>query len=130
MSDLPDRAYMTPLLNRIADIAGERAAIILGREKAGQQIYIPETVSEGHWLCELIGLEAATKLSSSLGSQKIVVPPALGGDKRRRAAILAEMIDKGYSNNQIVRATGVSLSTVTLHRNRRPKADDPQGSLF
>lgn len=130
MTHLSDRAYMTPLLNRIADVAGERAALILGREKAGEQIYVPERATEDHWLSELIGIEAATRLTTIFGSQKLLIPPALAGDKRRRAATIAEMIDKGYSNNQIIRATGVSMSTVTLHRKKLPKPDDPQGSLF
>lgn len=129
MSDLPDRAYMTPLLNRIADVAGERAAIILGREKAGLQIYIPEKVSADHWLVEMIGLQAAAAMSEKFGSQKIDIPPALGGDKKRRAAAIAEMIDKGYSINKIVSLTGVSRSTVKEHLKKRPR-DDRQGTLF
>ena len=37
-----DRAFFSPLLNRIADVAGERAALILGREKACQTVYFPK----------------------------------------------------------------------------------------
>ncbi|CUX57632.1 MULTISPECIES: helix-turn-helix domain-containing protein [Agrobacterium] len=129
MSDLPDRAYMTPLLNRIADVAGERAAIILGNERAGQQIYVPKRMKEDHWLAELIGFDAATAMSRKFANQKIDIPPALGGDKKRRAATIAQMIDKGYSINTIVRLTGVSRSTVKEHLKRRPR-DDRQGSLF
>ncbi|CDN93442.1 MULTISPECIES: winged helix-turn-helix domain-containing protein [Agrobacterium] len=129
MSDLPDRAYMTPLLNRIADVAGERAAIILGREKAGQRISIPNSMPANHWLAELIGHDAAKAMAEKFGSQKIDIPPALGGDKRRRAMTIAQMIDKGYSINEIVRATGVSRSTVKEHLKKRPR-DDRQGSLF
>ena len=129
MSDLPDRAYMTPLLNRIADVAGERAAIILGREKAGQRISIPNSMPANHWLAELSGHDAAKAMAEKFGSQKIDIPPALGGDKRRRAMTIAQMIDKGYSINEIVRATGVSRSTVKEHLKKRPR-DDRQGSLF
>jgi len=129
MSHLTDRAYMTPLLNRIADVAGERAAIILGNERAGQQIYVPKHMKEDHWLAELIGFDAATAMSRKFANQKIDIPPALGGDKKRRAATIAEMIDKGYSINTIVRLTGVSRSTVKEHLKRRPR-DDRQGSLF
>ncbi|MFK3690397.1 hypothetical protein ACI2J4_08915 [Agrobacterium tumefaciens] len=128
MSDLPDRAYMTPLLNRIAEVAGERAAIILGREKAGLQIYIPETITPKHWLAELIGFDAAKAMAVVWGSKHIVVPPAMNGDKRRRASTIAELIEKGYSNNQIVELTGVSRRTVIEHRRKRP--DDRQASLF
>ncbi|OCJ63996.1 hypothetical protein A6U96_09335 [Agrobacterium tumefaciens] len=130
MSDLPDRAYMTPLLNRIADVAGERAALILGREKAGEQIYVPERMTAEHWLADLVGYESAVAIAEAWGSQHIVVPAALGGQKRRRAATIAEMIFKGYSNNEIVRATGVSFSTVTKHRAKLSYRDDTQGELF
>ena len=99
MTDLPDRAYMTPLLNRIADVAGERAAVILGREKAGQQIYVPENATPDHWLSELIGLDAAKAMAVRWGSKHIVIPAALAGDKIRRATTIAEMLDKGYSIN-------------------------------
>lgn len=129
MSHLTDRAYMTPLLNRIADVAGERAAIILGREKAGQRISIPNRMPADHWLVDLIGPEAANAMAEKFGSQKIDIPPALGGDKRRRAMTIAQMIDKGYSINEIVRATGVSRSTVKDHMKKRPR-DSRQGSLF
>lgn len=125
---LPDRAWMTPLLNRIADVAGERAALLLGREKAGQQIYIPDRIPSGHWLSELVGEEAATAIAEKWGTQHMVIPAALNGDKRRRSATIASMIEKGYSNNEIVRLTGVSFRTVTNHRQRY--VDDRQGELF
>lgn len=118
---------MTPLLNRIADVAGERAALILGREKACEKIYIPATVTEDHWLPKLIGLEPALALCKSYGGEKIEIPPAMAGDKRRRAQLIAEMIDKGYSTNAIARQLGVTHKTVQLHRR---KVDDGQGNLF
>lgn len=128
-SILSDRAWFTPLLNRIADVAGERAALILGAEKAGQQIYIPEKMAADHWLARMIGLEEAAKMSVVWGSKHIDIPPALGGDRKRRAMTIAQLLDKGYSINRIVQATGVSRSTVREHSKKRPK-DDGQGSLF
>lgn len=128
-SVLSDRAWFTPLLNRIADVAGERAAMILGVEKSGQQIYIPEKMAEDHWLARMIGLEPAAKMSVVWGSKHIDIPPALGGDRKRRASTIAQLLDKGYSINRIVQVTGVSRSTVREHSKKRPK-DDGQGSLF
>lgn len=124
-----NRIWMTPMLNSIAEIAGERAAIILGREKAGQQIYIPNAMTPDHWLADLVGLDAASAMAAHYGSQKIVLPAALGGDKRRRAAAIAEMAEKGYSLNKIVRLTGLSRSTVQSHM-KRHRPDSAQGSLF
>ncbi|TWC85637.1 regulatory LuxR family protein [Rhizobium sp. SJZ105] len=127
MSDLPDRAYMTPLLNRIADVAGERAALILGREKACERIYIPNVVTADHWLSVLVGIEPAQAICDAFGGDKLEIPPAMAGDKRRRAATIAQMIEKGYSNNAIARALGITHKTVQRHRG---KTDDGQGSLF
>lgn len=123
-----DRAWMTPLLNKIADIAGERAAVLLAKEKPGQQIYIPEFVTPDHWLTQLVGMDAAKALAAVYGSRKIILPVALNSDQRRRATAIAELLDKGYSINAIVRMTGVSRTTVREHAKR--KGDDRQGSLF
>lgn len=134
MSDHPDRAWLTPLLNKIADAAGEDAAITLGRAKAGEEIYIPEKVTPVHWLSLLIGYDEAKRLVEAFGVQHLTIPPALAGAKRSRAVVIAEMVESGYSTNAIVRATGVARSTVMDHRAklraRRPPKDDPQGSLF
>ncbi|MDQ1196517.1 helix-turn-helix domain-containing protein [Agrobacterium sp. SORGH_AS 787] len=130
MTQTPDRAYMTPLLNRIADVAGERAALILGREKAGQQIYIPGTVTPEHWLSQLVGYDAAVAIVGAFGIQNIVIPAALAGEKIRRARVIAELLDNGYSINEIVRRTGVSFSTVRNHSKKRGKKNDQQGELF
>lgn len=130
MSDLPDRAWLTPLLNQIADVAGVEAAIAIGQSKAGQQIYIPEKVTPDHWLTALVGLDAARKISAEFGSRHIIIAPAMAGAKRKRAALIADLIEKGYSTNEITRITGVARSTVMEHRAKRPPKDDPQGSLF
>lgn len=127
MSHLPDRAWMTPLLNRIADVAGERAALILAHEKACQKIYIPVEVVADHWLVSLVGHEAAEAICDRFGGNTLEIPPALAGDKRRRARAIAEMIEKGYSTNSIARALGVTHKTVQLHRR---KTDSSQGSLL
>jgi DNA-binding NarL/FixJ family response regulator len=128
---LPDRAWFTPLLNRIADAAGDRAALILGREQAGRQIYVPGTMTPDHWLAELLGLEAASALTDRFGSQYILIPPALAGDKRKRASLIAQLADKGYSISKIVQMTGLSRSTVADHMQRhRASVEDPQGKLF
>lgn len=128
-NDFPERLWFTPLLNRIADVAGDKAAIQLGHEKAGQIVYIPGTVLDDHWLTALVGREAAQALVESFSGQKLEIPPAIGGDRRRRSAAIAEMIDKGYSNNTIAKLTGVARTTIKQHRRKHHK-DDGQGSLF
>lgn len=125
----PDRAWLSPLLNRIAAVAGERAALILGRDKACETIYVPARISAGHWLARSIGIDAARALAKEYGGSKLEIPPALAGQKRQRRAAIAQMQDKGYSINKTARALGVARSTVKNNR-RRVRRDDDQGSLF
>lgn len=126
----PDRAWFSPLLNKIAEVAGDRAALILGREKACETIYIPRRVDPTHWLSKLLGEEAATALAKEFGPTRLEIPPALNGQKRKRRAAIAQMTDKGYSINKITRTLGVARSTVIDHRRRMRSDDDDQGSLF
>lgn len=132
-SDGVDRPWMTPLLNRIAGIAGEKAAVILGHEKACRLIYIPNTVSEGHWLAELIGLEPARALAEHFGSQKLLIPPVLNGSKRQRADAIARLSAEGLSLNEVAAILGVARSTVIDHRAKAMRAtplEKKQGLLF
>lgn len=123
-----DRAWFSPLLNRIADVAGDRAALLLGREKACQLIYIPQRPAANHWLTKLVGREAALALGREFAGQKLLIPPALAGQKRRRAHAIAEMTDKGYSINSIAASLGVARSTV-IDRRRYARRED-EDSLF
>lgn len=130
MSDLNDRAWLTPKLNKIADVAGVRAAITLGTEMAGQEIYIPNTVNREHWLAKLVGLDEARAIAEVFGGHMISLPASLGGMRRKVTETLIRMIEEGRSVNQITRATGVCRATVYNHRSKVSDKDDPQGSLF
>ncbi len=130
-ADDPDQAWLSPLLNRIAAVAGIRAALILGREKGCQTIYVPRRIPAGHWLERLVGTEAAESLAAEFGGSKIDIPPALTGEKRRRWRAIAEMNRNGYSVNRITKALGVARSTVKDHRRRlRDTGNDEGGSLL
>lgn len=113
-----DRRWMTPLLNRFADIIGLEGAIAIGRAKAGQQICIPKKAPPGHWLCDLIGADAAEKMCAEFCDIKFVIPAVLSGAKRQRAMAIAEMVEQGLSLNEIVMRTGLSRSTVRVHVQR------------
>ena len=115
---LPERAWFSPLLNQIAEIAGDRAALLIGREKACQRVYIPKTITAGHWLIDLVGDEAAHKLAAALGPNHLDIPPALGGQMRRRRRAITEMTSNGWSINRISKALGIARSTVTDQRRK------------
>lgn len=123
-----DRAWFSPILNRIAAVAGVRAALMLGQEKGCKKIYIPKAAASGHWLPALVGTDAADAIMKEFGGSWIEIPPALVGQTRRRRLAIAEMNAKGYSLNKISSAAGVARSTVKRHR-RRLK-DDDQGTLL
>lgn len=128
-----DRAWLSPLLNRIAAAAGVRAALLLGSEKACQSVYIPRLFGHKHWLPQLIGMDAARKLASEFGGSKLVIPPVLMGEKRRRQRAIAEMTRAGYSINTTAASLGVAQSTVSDHRRRLqvdPTEEKDQGKLI
>jgi DNA-binding NarL/FixJ family response regulator len=132
MSDhLPDRSWLSPLLNEIAEVAGERAAIILAREKACQRIYIPKTLPGDHWLIKLVGDEAAYKIAKRFAGH-LDIAPALGGQKRRRRMAIAEMTENGWSIRKISKSIGISRSTVTDTRRKiaKPAKSPKQRDLF
>ncbi len=124
----PDRAWLSPLLNRIAAVAGERAALILGAEKACERIYIPERLEPDHWLIALVGAEPAAAIAAEFGGQKLDIPPALAGQKRQRQRAIAKMTERGRSINAIAKTLGIARSTVKDHRKRL--RDDDQGTLL
>lgn len=126
---LPERAWFSPLLNEIAEVAGDRAALLLGREKACQRIFIPKNLKDGHWLIELVGMEAAEKLVKRYADSRLDIPPALGGQMRRRRRAITEMTMQGWSIARITRALGVARSTVTDQR-RKLDRPPPQDDLF
>ncbi|MCQ4630919.1 hypothetical protein GB927_012775 [Shinella sp. CPCC 100929] len=126
---LPERAWFSPLLNEIADVAGDRAALLLGREKACCRIFIPKNLKPGHWLVELVGDEAAGKLVKRYADSYLDIPPALGGQMRRRRRAITDMTMQGWSIARITRALGVARSTVTDQR-RKIGRPAPQDDLF
>ncbi|MCW5708690.1 hypothetical protein [Shinella sp.] len=127
---LPERAWFSPLLNEIADVAGERAALLLGREKACQRIFVPKNLKPGHWLCELVGEDAALKLVKRYADSYLDIPPALGGQMRRRRRAITEMTMQGWSIARITRTLGVARSTVTDQRRKIGRPTPKQPDLF
>lgn len=126
-----DRAWMTPLLREIAEIAGDEAAIALGREKACRRVHIPETVPEGHWLTMLCGQAAASAIADRYGGTDLFIAPALGGRQRFVSETIATMTDNGFTIDDIAHTLGIARSTVIDHRAKlRAARDSRQGDLF
>ncbi|MFN3858402.1 MAG: helix-turn-helix domain-containing protein [Caulobacter sp.] len=107
------------LLGRIAEIAGEAAALNLARELGGQELKI--SGRPGGKLARIVGDEAAAAIADAFGPEKITVPMAhLRGQKGRRAAA-ARMMAAGATVTQAARACDIHERTAW-----RARADEPQ----
>lgn len=111
------------LLAEIADIAGENAARLLSARKGGTVVYIPAYVEDGHWLAELLGIDAARAIGRHLSVE-------MSTGRRTGAHVLIPMhadriggarwgaaLSSGKSANEIATMLGVHVRTV--HRRRR-----------
>lgn len=122
------------ILAEIADVAGEDAALAIARARGGTQIYIPPRPANDHWLCELIGIDAARKvcaqLTGEVASRREIVPLGpVGKEAQLRAmraadkALMDEMIRQQKSEREISLATGYTVRTV---RKRRAQLGSPR----
>lgn len=132
-------APKTAVLEEIAAVAGEAAAVALVAQVGGTRVYIPARFKDEHWLVECIGRPAALKLAahfSASGTGDYIVVPLAGGGAypqlRRAIAKRVHELDKdGKSAPQIAREVGVTQRTVHNHRRaHRGQAKRDQGSLF
>ncbi len=123
MTDLP---LVTAEIERVA---GYEAALKLSQAKGGQTVYIPREAVEGHWLTELLGLEAARKICdhyrvANTGA-KLLIPIARQAVQRR---LLVEALENGASAPAAAAAAG--MHERSAYRARKRIKDDSQGSLF
>lgn len=116
---------MTPLpgiLAEIAEVAGERAALLIAAARGGTQIYVPPVPELDHWLCRLIGRAEARavceQLTCGVGPRRVDVPfGPLGAHAKLREAVDALIIE-GRSERDIALATGYAARSVRRRRAR------------
>ncbi|MBN9334697.1 helix-turn-helix domain-containing protein [Devosia sp.] len=128
MSGLPQ------VIAEIAEVAGPDAAWALAAARGGQQVFIPATVKPGHWLADLVGLEAAEKIcghfSANGRGDTILIPMATLARKREA---IARALSGGAKIDQAAGMAGVHRRTVFRHKRRRTEAADrptDQGDFF
>ena len=68
MSRLP------PIVEELAALIGEPAALELAEHYQGQRLYIPADPAPEHAICQRIGHEVACKLAERYGSQTLDMP--------------------------------------------------------
>ncbi|MEL6784625.1 MAG: helix-turn-helix domain-containing protein [Pseudomonadota bacterium] len=132
-----DFSHLPDLLAEIAEVAGEVAAIQLARAKGGQQVYIPASLPERHWLIDAVGKDSAKAICAHFAvgtdrprGERVQIPfGPINSDAQRKRKI-AEMLGSGASVNQVVNTVRVDRRTVFRHKKRGAAGDNGQGSLF
>jgi len=126
----------TGILASIAEVAGEAAALQLAHAKGGQErVYIPQPdfLRPGHWLVDLLGMDAAVAVAKRLGGGHVEIPMGETARRSRRWAVMNRALDEGKSAAEAARLSGTHQRTVRRHRNGHSGAgaDSPdQDKLF
>jgi hypothetical protein len=119
------------ILAEIADVAGEDAALAIAAARGGTQVYFPPVPAEDHWLCKLIGQEAALavchRLTCGVGPLRADLPLGPAGRAAKARELVDTMLRAGRSERDIALATGYTMRGV---RYRRAQLDDRQLPLF
>jgi hypothetical protein len=129
------------MLQEIAEVAGEAAALKIAAQYGGKRVYIPARPGpDDHWLTALVGIEAATRLCTHFAVDRrrgaqIEIPLHATGTYRQFLRSLSrqmhELNEAGLSSSEIAGRLGLTQRTVFRHRERhRGGGNDDQGSLF
>lgn len=117
------------VIAEIEQIAGHDAALKLSLAKGGQTVYIPREATQGHWLVDVVGLEAATKICNHYRvantGARLLIPIARQALQKRR---LVEALESGASATKAAEASG--MHERSAFRARKRLKDKRQGSLF
>lgn len=129
------RAALPGVLGEIADAAGEAAALAIAEERGGTQVYFPPVPSEDHWLCDLIGREAALavcdRLTCGVGPLRVDLPLGPAGHAAKARAQVDALLAQNKSERYIARVTGYTIRGIRMRRAKlgRPR-DDRQMTLI
>lgn len=113
-------ANLPAILAEIAEVAGYEAALAIADVRGGTQIYIPPVPDADHWLCRLIGVEAARKVADQLtlgvGPRRVDLPLGPSGHQARVRAKVDAMLAEGRSERDIALATRYSTRAIRKRR--------------
>ncbi|WP_316191278.1 MULTISPECIES: hypothetical protein [unclassified Bradyrhizobium] len=133
------------MLQEIADVAGEAAALKIAAQHGGRRVYFPSVDrlvgvdGEHYWLIDCVGYDLARKICEHFQvdgrGQRIEIPLHVGGTYRQFLRQIAERVheleDEGKSSTEIARTLGLTQRTVHRHRSRhRGRRKNVQSSLF
>ncbi|MEL6487556.1 MAG: hypothetical protein AAFQ13_10500 [Pseudomonadota bacterium] len=125
------RPRFTGCLADIARVAGDEAALTIGRALGGTQVYFPSAPAADHWLSQMVGHEAAVaigeELTAGIGGIRIDVPVGQFGHAESLRAKVDRMIAEGKSERDIALTTRYTTRGV---RKRRALLRERQPDLF
>lgn len=103
----------------IADAAGVEAAWALAAAHGGTTVYIPHVAGPDHWLTELVGAEAASKIcrhfATGNSGARVLIPLARQGQQRVR---LIRALEDGHSAPTAASAAGMHERSAYRMRKR------------
>jgi hypothetical protein len=122
------------VLQEIAEVVGEEAALAIAAARGGTQVYIPPVPPSDHWLCKLIGVSGpalAAELTMGIKGLRLELPLGPTGHAAQVRARVDAMIKAGASNVTLLwpRATpsepfgGAALATDTDAAANSPCSD-------
>lgn len=125
------------ILAEIAELAGKDAAWAILSEYGGIRVDIPAVARPDHWLSQLVGLEAATKICEGLrvgspsggmtGVRHVVIPLGSRSLQKTARRHLAEALRSGKDVRSAAREAGVHERTAWRVK---AKITNNQGELF
>lgn len=124
------------VLQEIADVAGEAAALKIVAQVGGTRAGFPKSIRDDNWLVLCVGRDAAAKIIERFGGDTCDIPLLDNGCYSKLRRNVATQIHKlhleGASSKRIAREVGVTQRTIFRHRrsHRGGNPDDSQGSLF
>lgn len=140
---MTEQSFLPPLLAEIAEVAGDRAALLLLSEYGGQRVYFPLRAADNHWLVRLVGREAADAICNLFATRidaereksrhgaGVVIPVADAGARGRAKRLAMKMLADGKSVNEVVKAAGVCQRTGWNYKARVKDVENrKQGRLF
>ena len=128
-----DIGFLEPVLRSLAQAIGLELTLRLVRHCGGVPTYFPRELHDGHWLVELLGMDAARAANDTLGpGEHHVLPRGLvalrvARDRqmmrdRRRMSVRNLALKYGFSRRGVQRAFAERIAC--------EQVDDGQDSLF
>lgn len=130
------RSLLPGVLDDIARVAGEEAALLIAKARGGTRIYVPAKPDADHWLTKLVGQEQAhaiaDELTCGIGGLRIDLPSGPRNMAVQRRAEVDRLIrEDEKSERDIALATGYTTRGVRKRRAKLAETrDDRQGKLF